>query len=105
MKLVFSRGYGPHREVAIKNSRFMRSCFNCESFYQKPEDDREVCQNPSVFKYDMVVTETTVSCNQWEIYSITTSAKDVLAHVGGEEHGNPKNGVGRKAAHRRSGNH
>ena len=64
---VFGRGYAPVRQKVEKGSKYTMSCFNCEHYYQAPGDKTEVCQNPNVIKYDMVVTETSVYCTQWEL--------------------------------------
>lgn len=60
----FSRGYKPVRKKMDK-PKFLMSCTNCEYFYQAVGDKEEVCQNPNVIKYDMVVEETRVFCNKW----------------------------------------
>lgn len=64
---LFSRGYGAVRSRVEKGSRYTMSCFNCDYFYQAVGDKEEVCQNPNVLKYDMVITETSIYCNQWVI--------------------------------------
>lgn len=64
---VFGRGYSPVRQKLEKGSKYTMSCFNCEHYYQASGDKTEVCQNPEVLKYDMVVTETSIYCTKWEL--------------------------------------
>lgn len=63
---LFSRGYRPIRDKISKRSRFTMSCYNCSYYYQAVGDKEEVCQNPNVLKYDMVITDTSIYCNQWK---------------------------------------
>lgn len=63
--MPFNRGYAELNNRLEKRSRFTMSCYNCDYFYQTKEDDEEVCQNPNVLQYDMVVSENNVYCNQW----------------------------------------
>ena len=63
--MLFNRGHSELNERLEKRSRFTMSCYNCDYFYQTEEDSEEVCQNPTVLKYDMVVSESNVYCNQW----------------------------------------
>lgn len=77
-KSLFTRGYGEIREKLSKRSRFTMSCFNCHYFYQAVGDKEEVCQNPDVLKYDMVVTETSIYCNRWEMTKRKQSAKSLF---------------------------
>ena len=65
--MKFNRGYKESREKVVKSAKFTRSCFNCDFFYKLMSDSEEVCQNPNVTKYDMVVTETSIYCTQWEL--------------------------------------
>lgn len=74
----FSRGYNAVRVKVKKNSRFTMSCYNCDFFYQAEGDDHEMCQNPDVLKYDMVITENGVYCNRWVLFVRETSALDVV---------------------------
>ena len=62
---LFSRGYQESRDRLSKNSHFTRSCFNCEDYYQASGDKEEMCQNPNVLQYDMVITENNVCCLKW----------------------------------------
>ena len=62
---VFTRGYQESREKLLKNPRYTQSCFNCGYYYNAVGDKEEVCQNEDVVEYDMVVTETSVSCIKW----------------------------------------
>lgn len=82
---LFSKGYSPARRRLEKGSRFTMSCFNCDHFYQAPGDDEEVCQNPDVLKYDMVVTDTSIYCTQWRLVSRQESAKSIFKK--GKSHG------------------
>lgn len=75
---VFNRGYSGVREKIGKGSRYTMSCFNCEHFFKDFGDVEEVCQNPDVLKYDMVVTPTNVYCNRWELSYRVTSAKQLF---------------------------
>ena len=65
-KPMFTRGYDECRERLAKNSYYSRSCFNCDYYYQASGDKEEVCQNPDVLQYDMVVTENNVYCLKWK---------------------------------------
>ena len=64
---IFNRGFGEVRQRVEKGSKYTMSCFNCEYYYQAVGDKTEVCQNPEVLKYDMVVTETSIYCTKWEL--------------------------------------
>ena len=64
-KPLFTRGYQESRERLAKNSYYSRSCFNCACYYQASGDKEEVCQNPEVLEYDMVVSENNVYCLHW----------------------------------------
>lgn len=75
---LFSRGYSDVRERVSKNSRFTMSCYNCEYFYQAVGDTTEVCQNPDVLKYDMVVTESSIYCNRWKLCSRKQDVKSLF---------------------------
>ena len=66
-KPVFNRGYSEVRQRVEKGSRFTMSCYNCEYYYQAVGDKTEVCQNPEVLKYDMVVSETSIYCTKWKL--------------------------------------
>lgn len=66
-KPVFSRGYREVRQRVEKGSKYTMSCYNCEHYYQAVGDKTEVCQNPEVLKYDMVVTETSIYCTKWKL--------------------------------------
>ena len=67
MKKHFSRGYDSVRERVSKGSKYTMSCYNCEYFYQEFGDSEEMCQNPNVVKFDMVVTSTNIYCNRWKM--------------------------------------
>lgn len=64
---TFNRGYSEVRQRVEKGSKYTKSCYNCEHYYQAVGDKTEVCQNPNVLQYDMVVTETTIYCTQWRL--------------------------------------
>ena len=63
----FNRGFGTVRQRVEKGSKYTMSCYNCDYYYQSVGDKEEVCQNPSVLKYDMVITETSIYCTQWSL--------------------------------------
>lgn len=64
-KPLFSRGYKESRERLNKNPYYTRSCFNCAYYYQASGDKEEMCQNPNVLQFDMVVTDTNIYCVKW----------------------------------------
>lgn len=72
---LFTKGYGDVRSRIMRNSHYTMSCYNCEYYYQASGDKEEVCQNQDVLKYDMVVTETNIFCNRWELSRRTQSVK------------------------------
>lgn len=76
---TFNRGYNEVRQRVEKGSRYTMSCYNCEYYYQAVGDKTEVCQNPEVLKYDMVVTETSIYCTKWKLAerASTTPTKSV----------------------------
>ena len=63
--MKFTRGYSESRERLKRTAKYSRSCFNCDYYYQSVGDTSEVCQNPNVLKYDMVVTDNNVYCTYW----------------------------------------
>ena len=73
----FQRGYEEVRN-RIGKSKYIMSCFNCEHFFRDIDDHEEVCQNPQVLKYDMVVTPTNIYCNHWELSYRTTKVKSLF---------------------------
>lgn len=77
---LFTRGYKESREKLNKNSHYSRSCFNCYHYFQASGDKEEICQNPNVLKYDMVITESSIYCLKWEPSS---SNKDSMFKKGG----------------------
>lgn len=79
--MKFERGYKPVREKVSKGSKYTMSCFNCEYYYQEHGDKEEMCQNPNVLKYDMVVTQTSIYCNQWKL----CKRRSATAFKGGNE--------------------
>lgn len=64
-KPMFTRGYKESRERLAKNPYYTRSCFNCAYYYQASGDKEEMCQNPNVLEFDMVVTDSNVYCVKW----------------------------------------
>lgn len=64
-KPVFTRGYKESRDRLAKNPHFVRSCFNCDFYYQAVGDKEECCQNPNVLQFDMVVSENNIYCVHW----------------------------------------
>lgn len=62
---IFTRGYQESRDRLAKNPYYTRSCFNCDCYYQASGDKEEMCQNPDVLEFDMVVTENNVYCVKW----------------------------------------
>lgn len=70
-KPSFSRGYDVSRDLVQKNPYYLRSCFNCQYYMQDSGDTEEVCQNPDVISYDMVVEGNRVYCLKWQ--PLTTS--------------------------------
>ena len=64
---IFNRGFREVRQRVEKGSKYTMSCYNCDYYYQAVGDKTEVCQNPDVLKFDMVVTETSIYCTKWEL--------------------------------------
>lgn len=79
--MKFDRGFKPVRERVGKGSKYTMSCYNCDYFYQSFGDREEVCQNPNVLKYDMVVTANNIYCNRWKM----CRRKSATAFKGGAE--------------------
>ena len=77
-KSMFTKGYSDVRQRVEKGSRFTMSCYNCDYYYQASGDNEEVCQNPDVLKYDMVVTDTSIYCNRWKLCRRTQSVKSIF---------------------------
>ena len=71
---VFNRGFKEVRQRVEKGSRFTMSCYNCDYYYQAVGDKTEVCQNPEVLKFDMVVTETSIYCTKWKLSNRVTDS-------------------------------
>lgn len=63
--MKFNRGFEPCREKVVKSVKYSRSCFNCNSYYKSVGEHGEMCQNPNVTEFDMVVTENNVYCTYW----------------------------------------
>lgn len=66
-KPKFGRGYKEVRERAEKSARLIRSCFNCEHYYETRKDEGELCQNPNVLEYDMIIEGNNICCTQWNL--------------------------------------
>lgn len=62
---IFNRGFNEVRKKTEKGSKYIKSCYNCEHYYQAMGDDTELCQNPNVLEFDMVNTETSIYCHHW----------------------------------------
>lgn len=63
---IFTHGYNECRERVSKTVKYSRSCFNCASYYKDFGDDEEVCQNPEVTKFDIVVDGNNIYCTYWK---------------------------------------
>jgi hypothetical protein len=63
---VYHRGFAPVDARLARYARFSRSCYNCDSYYQASGDGDEVCQDPEVTQYDMVITENNIFCSRWK---------------------------------------
>lgn len=75
----YSRGYEEvTRRILSKPSKFNMSCFNCQFFYQGVGDETEVCQNPSVLKYDMIITDNNIYCRFWKLIKKTNKNKGLF---------------------------
>ena len=63
----FPRGYEVFRKSYsnLRTRASLANCFSCDFFYQAEGDICELCQNPSVLKYDMVVDKNRVFCSYW----------------------------------------
>ncbi len=77
-KSIFTRGYKESRDRLAKNAYYTRSCFNCDFYYQASGDKEEVCQNPDVIPYDMVVTENNIYCLKWQPSSTNKTEQQSL---------------------------
>ena len=64
--MKFNRGYKESREKVVKSAKFTRSCFNCDFFYKLMSDSEEVCQNPNVTQFDLVVDNNNAYCCYWK---------------------------------------
>ncbi len=81
-KPIFTRGYNESRERLANNPYYTRSCFNCACYYQASGDKEEVCQNPNVLEYDMVVQENSIYCVQWRPNSVKTEQQSLFKKNG-----------------------
>ena len=75
---LFTRGYQESRERLSKNPYYTRSCFNCAYYYQASGDKEEVCQNPDVLQFDMVVTDNNIYCVKWKPISLNKTEQKSL---------------------------
>lgn len=82
-KPIFTRGYKESRERLAKNSYYTRSCFNCDCYFQASGDKEEVCQNPNVLQFDMVVTDNNVYCIHWRPSSTNKTGQQSLFRKSG----------------------
>ena len=69
-KDVFNHGYNSVRAKVESGSVYLKSCYNCDYYYQAVGDK-------TVLRYDMVVTETSIYCNQWKPCARSKSASSV----------------------------
>lgn len=74
----FSRGFGEVRKRVSKRSVYTMSCYNCDYFYRDEGDTEELCQNPDVTRYDMVVTEGNIYCSKWSMVKREPSVKSIF---------------------------
>lgn len=81
-KPVFTRGYKECRERLSSNPYYTRSCFNCAHYYQAVGDKEEVCQNPDVLQYDMVVDGNNIYCLKWAQSSVSKTDQQRLFKKG-----------------------
>lgn len=77
-KSPFSKGYSELRNRMNKRSKYTMSCYNCQFYYQGDGDKEEVCQNPEVLKYDMVITESSIFCNRWQLVHRQETAQSIF---------------------------
>lgn len=68
-KPVFTRGYKDVRARIEKYPKFFMSCLNCDYYFKDKGDDVELCQNPNVLQYDMVVEPDRVYCIHWVLFN------------------------------------
>lgn len=66
---VLNRGFSSVIEEVCKKSRFLKSCTCCDYFYAAENEEEELCQNPNVTHYDIVVTDNDSHCAFWSLYS------------------------------------
>lgn len=75
---LFTKGYGEVRKRVGKGSRYTMSCYNCDFYYQASGDKEEVCQNPSVLEFDMILTDNNIYCSKWRMSRRMSSAKSLF---------------------------
>ena len=59
------RGFEAIRKRIAKSPRAYMSCMCCGSFYQAVGDKTDVCQNPAVLEYDMIIEPHRIYCLRW----------------------------------------
>ena len=64
--MKFDRGFSTSRKKAKKGVKYIRSCFNCDCYYKAVGDTEEVCQNPNVSDYDLVIDGNNIFCTYWK---------------------------------------
>jgi len=84
---LFKKGYIPVRKKMESRSIYLTSCYNCEYYYQAVGDKEEMCQNPKVLQYDMVVTESNIYCNLWESVKHKNQSVKTIFKSGGKKLG------------------
>ena len=77
-KPIFTRGYQESRDRLSKNPYYTRSCFNCGYYYQASGDKSEMCQNPDVIQFDMVITDNNIYCVKWIPISLNKTEQKSL---------------------------
>lgn len=76
--MKFSRGYDKVRDKVSKGGKYIMCCQNCNFFRKETGDEEEVCQNPDVLQYDIIITENSVYCLKWQPYKFTTRKKSLF---------------------------
>lgn len=65
----FTKGYDDIKSKTKRAFRFMRMCDNCKYYYKDEGDEEELCQNPNVLKYDIVIDDNRTYCSYWKYCS------------------------------------
>lgn len=70
-KVILSRGFEDVQKKVEKNSRYTRSCDNCEYYndYIIDEQEEDTCTHPSVLPYDICIDGDRVYCSFWRYAS------------------------------------